>query len=62
MRCRAAPAHIDNRSGTGHAAGFLSPGGLWQQWADAQPWPAEPADRRVDELCALVDRYAPIPR
>ncbi|GAA2495801.1 hypothetical protein GCM10010406_35070 [Streptomyces thermolineatus] len=55
-------AHIDGRAGTGHAARFLSPGGLWQQWADAQPSPADPADRRVDELCALVDRYTPIPR
>ncbi|MFF2628574.1 DUF6000 family protein [Kitasatospora griseola] len=42
--------HIDGRTGSGHAERFLVPGGLWDQWNEAQYRPAPPS-RFVDELC-----------
>ncbi|MET8540182.1 DUF6000 family protein [Kitasatospora sp. NPDC004799] len=46
--------HIDSRTGTGHASRFLTPGGLWHLWNDAQARPTQPS-RFMDGLCALTD-------
>lgn len=48
--------HLDSRTGSRYAARFLGPGGLWEQWSGRHPQPVLP-DRRVTELCALVDQY-----
>ncbi|MFD4690889.1 DUF6000 family protein [Streptomyces sp. NPDC058463] len=46
--------HIDSRAGTEYATRFLTPGGMWQQWSEAQFKPSVPS-RFIDELCALTD-------
>ncbi|MFF2657367.1 DUF6000 family protein [Kitasatospora sp. NPDC058032] len=48
--------HIDSRTGIEHAARFLAPGGLWDQWNEAQFRPLAPS-QFIDELCALADQH-----
>ncbi|MET7368796.1 DUF6000 family protein [Streptomyces sp. NPDC005566] len=46
--------HIDSRAGTEYATRFLTPGGMWQRWNEAQFKPSVPS-RFIDDLCALID-------
>ncbi|MFF2008317.1 DUF6000 family protein [Streptomyces sp. NPDC058195] len=50
---------IDSRTGSEHAARFLHPGGLWDQWNEAQGRRRpSPPSRFIDELCAHADEDA----
>ncbi|MFC9755857.1 DUF6000 family protein [Streptomyces sp. NPDC056921] len=45
--------HVDSLTGSEHAARFLAPGGLWDQWNEAQPRSSSPS-RFMDDLCSLA--------
>lgn len=47
--------HIDADLATNHAARFLLPEGLWQQWATSTRVQATGHKQRLDTLCSLVD-------
>lgn len=46
--------HIDERRGTDHAARFLRPDGLWQQWSRGR-FDAEDLKRAIGKLSSYVD-------
>ncbi|MFI1177343.1 DUF6000 family protein [Streptomyces melanogenes] len=50
-RALGALLHLDNRLGTGYAARFLTPGGLWQQWTKLPP---ETANQEAEGLRAFI--------
>ncbi|MFF8772095.1 DUF6000 family protein [Kitasatospora sp. NPDC015120] len=45
--------HVDSLTGSNHAALFLAPGGLWDQWNEPQPRASSPS-RFMDDLCSLA--------
>ena len=45
--------HVDSRTGSDHASRFLVPGGLWDQWNEAQPRLSSPS-RFMDDLCTFA--------
>jgi hypothetical protein len=49
--------HVDAKLGTEQAARFLTPGGLWQQWAGDHADPEKPR-RHIAQLCAFVEEAA----
>ncbi len=53
---------LDAKAGTDHAARFLAPDGLWQQWTAQSPRkdPADPDEYRefIELLCAFADESA----
>ncbi|MBD0741487.1 DUF6000 family protein [Streptomyces sp. CBMA152] len=61
-RALGALLHLDARLGTGHAARFLTPGGLWQQWTQGPPAKADRdpqgACKFIGQLCSFVQESA----
>ncbi|WP_369276220.1 DUF6000 family protein [Streptomyces sp. R11] len=53
---------LDARIGADHAARFLTPGGLWQQWINGPPTKdcgaPESYRKFIGQLCAFVDESA----
>ncbi|MER6093313.1 DUF6000 family protein [Streptomyces bluensis] len=53
---------LDAKLGTGHAAQFLAPNGLWQQWIDGPPIKDRDAPDSyrefIGQLCAFADESA----
>lgn len=45
--------HLDEQLRTGHAARFLTDGGLWQQWSRTEKTPAELRDL-IRQLCSAA--------
>jgi Family of unknown function (DUF6000) len=58
--------HIDTALNTEHAARFLAPGGLWQQWIAGRPSPLNEGAQRsrefIGQLCAFAAETAALTR
>ncbi|MFB7032701.1 DUF6000 family protein, partial [Streptomyces sp. NPDC056295] len=53
---------LDARLGADRTAGFLTPGGLWQQWTDGSPGrdrdAPDPCRAYIGQLCAVAEQSA----